>query len=41
MENCGGLSLSPDETYLAYICETNGILVMDLTQTLKSLKNQN
>jgi hypothetical protein len=41
MENCGALSLSPDETYLAYICETNGILVMELPQTLKSLKSQN
>ena len=32
MENCGELSLSPNGAYLAYICETNGVLVMDLEQ---------
>ena len=30
MENCHSLSLSPDEKYVAYICELNGLLVMKL-----------
>src|SRR5690606_23738368 len=29
-ENCHSLVLSPDEKYLAYLCETNGLLVMKL-----------
>ena len=32
LENCGALSLSPSGSYLAYICQTNGLLVMDLEQ---------
>jgi len=32
LENCGALSLSPNGSYLAYICETNGVLVMDVEQ---------
>ena len=29
LENCYGLVLSPDKTHVAYLCELNGILVMD------------
>ena len=35
MENCGALSLSPTESYVAYICEMNGVFVMNLGQTLQ------
>ena len=29
-ENCHSLVLSPDETYVAYLCELNGLLIMKL-----------
>lgn len=29
-ENCYGLVLSPDEKYVAYLCEMNGLLIMKL-----------
>lgn len=29
-ENCYALSLSPDEKYIAYVCELNGVFVMKL-----------
>lgn len=29
-ENCHSLSLSPDEKYVAYLCEMNGLLIMKL-----------
>jgi hypothetical protein len=29
LENCYGLTLSPNKAHVAYLCETNGILVMD------------
>ncbi len=29
LENCYGLTLSPDKVHVAYLCELNGILVMD------------
>jgi hypothetical protein len=38
MENCGALSLSPNGSYLAYICELNGVFVMDVERVLKTLK---
>lgn len=34
LENCGGISLSPDKKYLAYICELNGIMVSDVQKLL-------
>jgi hypothetical protein len=40
LENCGELSLSPDSTYLAYICETNGVLVMDLERAFQISRNE-
>ena len=40
MENCGELSFSPNGEYVAYICETNGVLEMDLKQALYALQNQ-
>lgn len=30
MENCHSLVLSPDEKYVAYLCELNGLLVMKI-----------
>jgi hypothetical protein len=39
MENCGALSLSPSGSYLAYICETNGVLVMDIERALQASGN--
>jgi hypothetical protein len=27
LENCHGLTLSPDERYVAYVCEMNGVIV--------------
>jgi len=39
MENCGELSLSPNEAFLAYICETNGVLVMDLREFSQASQN--
>ena len=30
LENCHSLSLSPDEKYVAYLCELNGLFVMRL-----------
>jgi hypothetical protein len=36
LENCGALSISPSGSYLAYICERNGVLVMDLERALKA-----
>ena len=30
LENCGGLQLSPDGLYVAFICETNGVFAMDV-----------
>ncbi len=30
LENCGGLQLSPDGRYVAFICETNGVFAMDV-----------
>jgi hypothetical protein len=38
MENCGALSLSPNGSYLAYICELNGVLVTDIERVLRSAK---
>jgi len=32
MENCHSLGLSPDENYVAYICELNGVVVTRLTE---------
>jgi hypothetical protein len=32
LENCHSLSLSPDETLVAYICELNGVIVTTLQQ---------
>ena len=32
LENCGELSASPNDEYVAYTCELNGVLVMDLKQ---------
>jgi hypothetical protein len=29
-ENCHSLVVSPDEKYIAYLCEMNGLLVMEL-----------
>lgn len=29
LENCYGLTLAPDKLHVAYLCELNGILVMD------------
>lgn len=29
LENCYGLTLSPDKLHVAYLCELNGILLMD------------
>jgi len=40
MENCGAVSLSPDEQYLAYICETNGIFVTDLSSKTQSFQGR-
>jgi hypothetical protein len=40
MENCGELSLSPNGAFLAYICESNGVLVMDLKQSFQASQNQ-
>jgi hypothetical protein len=31
MENCHSLVLSPDEQYVAFICELNGVAIMKLT----------
>jgi hypothetical protein len=39
MENCGALSLSPSGSYLAYICETNGVFVMDIERALQTSAN--
>lgn len=39
MENCGALSLSPSGSYLAYICETNGVLVMEIERALQTSAN--
>jgi hypothetical protein len=30
LESCHGLGLSPDENYVAYVCETNGVIVTSL-----------
>jgi len=30
LENCGGLQLSPDGRYVAFVCETNGVFAMDI-----------
>jgi hypothetical protein len=40
LENCGALSLSPNTSYLAYICETNGVLVMDVERVLQTMRSQ-
>jgi len=37
LENCGELTMSPDGVYLAYICETNGVIVTDMEQALQAL----
>jgi hypothetical protein len=39
MENCGALSLSPSGSYLAYICETTGVLVIDIERALQASGN--
>jgi hypothetical protein len=31
LENCHSLSLSPDQNYVAYLCELNGLFVMKLS----------
>lgn len=38
LENCGALSLSPNGARLAYICELNGVLVMDVGRVPKAVK---
>lgn len=38
METCGSLSLSPNGSYLAYICELNGVLVMNIEGVFKTVK---
>lgn len=35
MENCHSLSVSPNEVFVAFICETNGVLVTDVQRALK------
>jgi hypothetical protein len=35
LENCGELSLSPDGHWVAYICEQNGVFVMNLDRALQ------
>ena len=30
IESCGAPTFSPNEEYLAYICETNGVLLTDV-----------
>lgn len=32
MENCHSLVLSPDEQYVAFICESNGVVVMKMVE---------
>jgi len=39
IESCGELTFSPDEEYLAYICETNGVLVTDVAEAMSTAKN--
>jgi hypothetical protein len=34
LESCEGLAASPNNQYLAYICETNGVFVTDLAAAL-------
>ncbi|HVM93913.1 MAG TPA: hypothetical protein VMT67_13915 [Terriglobales bacterium] len=38
MENCGALSLSPNGSYLAYICELNGVFVMNVGRAPKTAR---
>jgi hypothetical protein len=39
IESCGEPTFSPNEEYLAYICETNGVLVTDPTQVVSTPKS--
>ena len=36
LESCGGLQLSPDGRYVAFICETNGVFAMDVDAAFAS-----
>jgi len=39
IESCGAPTFSPDEEFLAYICETNGVLVTDVGEAFSTAKN--
>jgi hypothetical protein len=40
LENCGALSISPNDKYLALICELNGVLVVNLNQASQVTQSQ-